>query len=132
MDDDNISLHAIGEGLYKYDFILCQETEFYPSAKIDVSGEYKQGAWIDNGYNRIRITKTEELKHDANGEHKMFFWLNSYPSLVSQMSSFTVGPYTKQASVASVGMQGTNKLKIVDWRKRTWFRKTRLPSSITN
>ena len=115
LDDDNISLHAIGEGLSKYDFILCQETEHNPFAKIDVSGEYKQGAWIDNGYNRIRITKTEEFKQDASGEHKMFFWLNSYTSLVSQMSSFSVGPYTKQASVASVGMQGTNKLKIVDF-----------------
>jgi capsular exopolysaccharide synthesis family protein len=115
LDEDNISLHAIGEGLRKYDFILCQETEYDPFAKIDVSGEYKQGAWIDNGYNRIRITKTEEINLDASGDHKMFFWLNSYSSLVSQMRSFSVSPITKQASVASVAMTGTNKMKIVDF-----------------
>ena len=107
LDDNNISLHAIGEGLRKYDYILCQESEYDPFAKIDISGDYKFGAWIDNGYNRIRITKTEEFKQDASGDHKMYFWLNSYPSLVSQMSSFSVGPLTKQASVASVSMQGT-------------------------
>ena len=115
LDEDNISLHAVGEGLSKYDFILCQETENDPSAKIDVSGEYKQGAWIDNGYNRIRITKTEEFNPNASGDHKMFFWLNSYASLVRQMSSFSVGSLTKQASVASVAMTGTNKMKIVDF-----------------
>ena len=115
LDEDNISLHAVGEGLSKYDFILCQQVEYEPNTKIDVSGEYKQGAWIDNGYNRIRITKMEGFKQDASGDHKMFFWLNSYTSLVGQMSSFSVGPLTKQASVASVNMKGTNRLKIVDF-----------------
>ena len=115
LDNDNISLHAIGEGLSKYDFILCQLTESDPFAKIDVSGEYKLGAWIDNGYNRIRITKTEEFGQGTIEDHKMFFWLNSYASLVAQMRNFTVTPLTKQASVVSVGMQGTNKLKIVDF-----------------
>ena len=115
LDEDNLSLHAVGEGFSKYDYILCQQTESDPYAKIDISGEYKQGAWIDNGYNRIRITKTEEFNPNASSEHKMFFWLNSYSSLVGQMSSFSVRPLTKQASVASVGMQGANKLKIVDF-----------------
>ena len=115
LDNDNISLHAIGEGLNKYDYILCQLTESNSSAKIDVSGEYKQGEWIDNGYNRIRITKSEEFNLNTGGDHKMFFWLNSYSSLVGQMSGFSVGPFTKQASVASVVMKGTNKLKIVDF-----------------
>jgi capsular exopolysaccharide synthesis family protein len=115
LDNDDISLHAIGQGLNKYDFILCQQTEYDPNAKIDVSGEYKQGEWIDNGYNRIRITKTEQFNPNAVGDQKMFFWLNSYSSLVGQMSSFSVGPLTKQASVASVSMKGTNKLKIVDF-----------------
>ena len=115
LDNDNISLHATGEGLFKYDFILCQQVEYEPNIKIDVNGEYKQGAWIDNGYNRIRITRKAEFNHDAGNDHKMFFWLNSYSSLVGQMSSFSVGPLTKQASVASVSMKGTNRLKIVDF-----------------
>ena len=115
LDNDNIRLHAIGEGLSKYDYILCQESERDPFAKIDISGDYKLGAWIDNGYNRIRITKSEEFKQEASGDQKMYFWLNSYPSLVAQMGSFSVGPLTKQASVASVSMQCTNKQKIVDF-----------------
>ena len=77
LDNDNISLHATSEGLYKYDFILCQQTMYDPDAKIDVRGEYKQGEWIDNGYNRIRITKKTEYNQDAGNDHKMFFRLNS-------------------------------------------------------
>ena len=57
--EGSIRLHVIGEGYTKYDFILNQETEKYPFAKIDTIGTYQQGEWIDNGYNKIRITMTE-------------------------------------------------------------------------
>ena len=60
-DNGNIQLHAIGEGLYKYDYILCRSVESDPFAKIDTIGEYKPGEWIDNGYNRIRITQIENF-----------------------------------------------------------------------
>ena len=76
LDNDNIRLHAIGEGLSKYDYILCQESERDPFAKIDISGDYKLGAWIDNGYNRIRITKSEEFKQEASGDQRKS-WISS-------------------------------------------------------
>ena len=57
--EGNIKLHTIGEGITKYDYILCEETEKNLSAKIDTVGYYQQGEWIDNGYNKIRITKTD-------------------------------------------------------------------------
>ncbi len=115
LDNGNISLHATGESLSKYDYILCQTTESNPKVDIDISGEYKQGEWIDNGYNRIRITKTDLYDPETIGSRKMFFWLNSYPALVKQMSSFTVSAISKQASVASIVMNGTDRLKIVEF-----------------
>ena len=114
-DDDKIQLHAIGEGLTKYDFILCQQTESHPYDKIDIGGEYQQGEWIDNGYNKIRITKTDRFDSKNISGRKFFFCLNSYPTLVRKMSSFSVSPITKQASVASVVMKGTDRTKIVEF-----------------
>ena len=115
IDENSFSLHAVGKGLNKYDYILCQPAENDPFAVIDISGEYKEGEWIDNGYNRIRITKTELFDFDKVGEQTMYFWLNSYSSLVAQMSQYSVSAISKQASVASVQMSGTNKLKIVEF-----------------
>ena len=46
---------------------------------------------------------------------KLSFWLNSYPSLVRQMSGFSVSNISKQASVASIVMHGTDRQKIVDF-----------------
>ena len=55
LDDGDIRLHTVGEGLTKYDFILCQQTEYDPLATVDTIGIYKEGEWIDNGL--IRSTK---------------------------------------------------------------------------
>ena len=115
LDNGNFRLTATSEGLSKYDYILCQQTESDPFAKIEITGEYKQGEWIDNGYNRLRITTTEQFNAENVGNRKMYFWLNSYPSLVKQMSTFTVSAISKQASVASIVMNGTDKRKIVEF-----------------
>ena len=104
-----IKLHVMGEGYTKYDYILFQEAEKNPFVKIDTIGTYQQGEWIDNGYNKIRITMTELFEPKNIQGRKFCFWLNSYPSLVRAMSRFSVSPITKQASVASVVMSGTNK-----------------------
>ena len=115
LENGHIRLHAVGEGLNMYDYILCQMTENNPFAQIDISGEYQEGDWIDNGYNRIRITKTELFRPESDVNRKLYFWLNSYSSLVRQSSSFSVSPLTKQASVVSVSMKGSNRLKIVEF-----------------
>ena len=115
LENGHIWLHAVGEGLNMYDYILCQMTENNPFAQIDISGEYQEGDWIDNGYNRIRITKTELFRPEFDVNRKLYFWLNSYSSLVRQSSSFSVSPLTKQASVVSVSMKGSNRLKIVEF-----------------
>jgi capsular exopolysaccharide synthesis family protein len=114
-DEGNIKLQAKGEGLYKYDFILCEQTEGDPFATIDISGDYQQGEWIDNGYNKIRITKTEQFDPENINGRKFYFWINSYPTLVKKMNKFSVNPTTKQSSVVSVVKNGTNKLKIVEF-----------------
>ena len=83
--EGNIRLHTIGEGLTKFDYILCEETDKISSIKIDTVGYYQQGEWIDNGYNKIRITKTEQFNPENIEGRKFYFWLNSYPSLVMSL-----------------------------------------------
>ncbi len=113
LNNGNIALQAVGEKIQKYDFILCQWAGLIDN--VNYSGEFKQGEWIDNGFNRIRITKTNESGPENMGNTKMYFWLNSYPSLVKQMRGFSVSSTTKQSSVASIVMSGANKQKIVEF-----------------
>ena len=111
LEDGSFSLHAEGVGLSKYDYILCQQSMSDPGAQIDFTGEFKEGEWIDNGYNRIRITKTDLYDPETIGNRKMFFWLNSYPALVKQMSSFTVSQPHQQA--------GLGGLRCDEWHRQT-------------
>jgi len=82
--------------------------------RVNFEGEYNQGEWIDNGYNRIRITLNERYNPE-NQFLRFSFWLNSYPSLVKQMQGFSVNNISKLASLASIVVNGTNKLKIVEF-----------------
>ena len=114
-DNDSFTLTANSESRRTFDFLLGNEETFRPE-KIAFSGEYKQGEWIDNGYNRMRIVLNEGYNHSNILKDKnMSFWLNSYPSLVRQMNGFTAGPSSKSSSVVSVSMSGANKQKIVDF-----------------
>jgi capsular exopolysaccharide synthesis family protein len=114
LGNESITLHGTSEYLTRYDYILSEATESH-AAKIDVTNECKQGEWIDNGYNRMRIVLNDNYKPEVDNTRNLSFWFNSYPSLVKGMSSFTVSPTSKQSSVVSVVMNGTNKQKIVDF-----------------
>lgn len=114
LDENQISLKAKSDYQKTYDFILCQPIENH-LMKIETTGEYTQGEWIDNGYNRIRIVFNDGFGYNEVKDHKMMFQINDYPSLVRQMSSFSVNPLNKQSSIASVVTTGTNRLKIVEF-----------------
>ena len=119
-ENGDFNLHAESEGCSKYDFLLCQFAEKDMVAdsmntKIDFTGKFKQGEWIDNGLNRIRITLNENIEPKDLAARKMSFVLNSYPTLIYQMSSFSASPISKMSSVVAVTMKGTNKNKIVDF-----------------
>ena len=108
------SLHGTSEFLTKYDYVLCQTLQSVPQ-KVDVVTECKQGEWIDNGYNRFRIVLNESYDAEKDNSRKMFFRLNSYPSLVKQLSSYTVSATSKQSSVVNLVMTGSNPGKIVEF-----------------
>lgn len=108
------SLHGTSEFLTKYDYVLCQTLQSVPQ-KIDVVTECKQGEWIDNGYNRFRIVLNESYNPEKDNSRKLYFRLNSYPSLVRQLSSYTVSATSKQSSVVSIVMNGSNPSKIVEF-----------------
>ena len=114
LDDGKIALKASSEFHSVYDFVLCQTQLSCPEI-IEFEGSYNEGDWIDNGYNRIRIVRNERFNPDDKSNVKMSFWLNSYASLVKQMRSFSVAATSKQSSIASIVMNGTNKQKIVEF-----------------
>ena len=111
---ETMSLHGVSDFLTKYDFVLCQSLGSFPQ-KVDVVTECKQGEWVENGYNRIRIVLNENYKPETDNSRKLFFKLNSYPSLVQQMSKFSVNTTSKESSVASIVTSGSNPKKIVDF-----------------
>lgn len=114
LDNGKIALKASSEFHSVYDFVLCQTQLSCPEI-IEFEGLYNEGNWIDNGYNRIRIVRNERFNPDDKSNVKMSFWLNSYASLVKQMRSFSVAATSKQSSIASIVMNGTNKQKIVEF-----------------
>ena len=111
---ETMSLHGTSDYLSRYDFVLCQTLESFVQ-KVDVVTECKQGEWVENGYNRIRIVLNENYRPETDNSRKLFFRLNSYPSLVQQMSKFSVNTTSKESSVASIVTSGSNPKKIVDF-----------------
>ena len=114
LGDGRISLHGTSESLVRYDYILSQVVES-TLVPVDVTSECKQGEWMDNGYNKIRIVFNERYNPETDNSRKMSFKLSSYAALVSQMRNFTVSATTKQSSVASIVVNGTNAQKIVEF-----------------
>ena len=114
IDTSTFVLTANSEFLNTYDFLLGQNVKNIQQ-KIAIESKHKQGDWIDNGYNRIRIVLNEGITINQLKDKNLTFWLNSYPSLVRQMSNFTAAPNSKSSSVVAVTMSGPNKQKIVDF-----------------
>lgn len=114
IDTSSFVLTANGEFLKTYDFLLGQDVKSIPM-KIAFESKHRQGEWIDNGYNRIRIVLNEGTTLSQVKDRNLSFWLNSYPSLVRQMSSYTAGPNSKSSSVVAITMNGPNKQKIIDF-----------------
>jgi capsular exopolysaccharide synthesis family protein len=111
---ETMSLHGTSDFLAKYDYVLCRSL---PSVlgKIEIDTKCKQGEWVDNGYNRFRIVLNENYNAETDNSRKLSFKLNSYPSLVSQLSNYTVTTTSKQSSVASIVITGNNPNKIVEY-----------------
>ena len=112
--DGKIILHGTSDNLIKYDYILGQMVESTPT-KIDITSECKQGEWLDNGYNRIRIVFNDKYKAEIDNSRKMYFRLNSYSSLVREMMRYSVNTTSKQSSVVAIVMSGNNPRKIVEF-----------------
>ena len=113
--EDKITLHASSESLNRYDYILSQSVESGVGLTIDVTTECVYGEMVDNGYNRFRIVLNDNCKPEIDNNRKLSFWLNSYASLVKQMSAYSVSPTTKMSSVLSVTSSGYNAKKIIDF-----------------
>ena len=113
--EDKVTLHASAEGVYLYDYVLSQYVQKQSRFKIDITTECVYGEMVDNGYNRFRIVLNDNCRPDIDNTRNLSFWLNSYASLVSQMSSYSVTTTTKQSSVISVTSSGYNAQKIIDF-----------------
>ena len=115
ISEDKMVIHGKSEGLNMYDYNSSQSVYMDPEKKIDVTTECRLGEMVDNGYNRFSIVLNDNYNPEADNNRNFSFWLNSYSSLVRQMSSFSVNAISKQASIVSVVANGYNKRKIVDF-----------------
>jgi capsular exopolysaccharide synthesis family protein len=113
--ENKITLHASSQSLNRYDYILSQTVESGVGLSIDVTTECVYGEMVDNGYNRFRIVLNDNCRPEVDNNRKLSFWLNSYSSLVKQMSAYSVSPTTKMSSVLSVTASGYNAKKIIDF-----------------
>ena len=115
ISEGKMMLHGTAKGLNVYDYALNQAVYSDPEKEIDVNTECQLGEMMDNGYNRFRIVMSDNYDSVKDSKRKISFWLNSYSSLVKQMSGFTASAISKQASIVSIVAQGHNKQKIVDF-----------------
>lgn len=114
IDTINFVLTAKSDWLRTYDFLIGEE-EVVCQKEVNIKEEHKQGEWIDNGYNRMRIVLNERADASVINNRNLSFWINSYPSLVRQMRGFTAAASSKSSSVVAVTMRGANRQKIVDF-----------------
>jgi capsular exopolysaccharide synthesis family protein len=114
LDDQHFTLSVNSKGCSWYDFILNQRVRD-SIGEITYSHQFKQGEWFETGFNHMRIVLKEKYSAENLSNRNLCFWLNSYPSLIKQMKTFSVSSINKQASVVNVTSTGTNKEKIVDF-----------------
>lgn len=115
LGEGRMVLHGTSKGLNVYDYVLSQSVSSNPEKEIDVTTECKLGEMVDNGYNRFRIVMNDNYNPEVDNSRNLSFWLNSYSSLVRQMSAFSASPTSKQSSIISIVAHGYNKRKIVDF-----------------
>ena len=111
---DVIKLHAEAKSHSEYDY---ENEQFIVSGvleEVNINGEYKIGEWIDTGYNRFIIRKNSNYNTEIHDNRLFGFNFNDYLSLTKSMS-FTAAAISKQASVITLTMTGSNTRKIVDF-----------------
>lgn len=115
ISDSKMIIHGTAKSLNVYDYTLSQSVYSDSKKEIDVTTECKLGEMVDNGYNRFSIVMKDNYDPEIFNNRKISFWLNSYSSLVRQMSAFSASAISKQASIVSVVAKGHNQQKIVDF-----------------
>ena len=112
-EGDKIKLHAEAKSHREYDY---ENEQFIANTKEDIliDGEYTVGEWIDTGYNRFIIRKNSHYNSESHDNRQFSFHFNDYLSLTNSMN-FTAANISKQASVISLTMTGSNKTKIVEF-----------------
>ena len=116
-DDDHFTLTAKTDKdarISFYDFVLDQWMGD-SVGEINYSHQFKQGEWLETGYNHLRIVLKDKYNAEKLAGQNLTFYLNSYPSLIRQMKTYSVSATNKQSSVVVVSMSGANKQKIVDF-----------------
>ncbi|MBQ6772137.1 MAG: polysaccharide biosynthesis tyrosine autokinase [Bacteroidales bacterium] len=116
-DDEHFTLSAKtdkGTIVSFYDFILEQRLSD-TMCEINYSQQFRQGEWFETGFNHLRIVLKDKYEAGQLAGRNLSFYLNSYPSLVKQMKTFSASPTNKQSSVVLISMSGANRKKIVDF-----------------
>ena len=114
INGETISLKAKSDFHSQYDYSTEQFLIKRPE-KIDISGEYKFGEWIDTGYNRFLIEKKTNYNPLIHDGQKMSFCFFDYLTITNLMRNFAVSTVSKQSSIVSISMIGQNRQKMVEF-----------------
>ena len=114
INGETISLKAKSSFHSQYDYSTEQFILKRPE-EINISGEYSFDEWIDTGFNRFIITKKANYKPHVNDGQKMSFFFSDYLTLTNTMRNFSVSSASKQSSIVSIGMNGQNRQKMVEF-----------------
>ena len=114
IEGETIYLKAKSNYHSQYDYSTEQFILRRPE-KIEISGEYKFGEWIDTGYNRFSIEKKSNYKPHVHDGQKMSFCFYDYLTMTNRMRGFAASTVSKQSSIVSISMIGQNRQKMVEF-----------------
>lgn len=97
-----------------YNFKTSETLEI-KKEKIEFSGNFNLGEWIDNKYNRFRILLNENYSTAETADQKYFFVINNYASALEPFREFQIDKINREASIISISLRGNNERKLADF-----------------
>ncbi|MBU2466964.1 MAG: hypothetical protein KJ615_11515, partial [Bacteroidetes bacterium] len=116
-DDGTYSLATEGENISQYDYTKGKPLDG-AKEKINWSGKFSFGEWVDNEHNRFRIVLNDKYDPEVHNKANLSFTLNDYQSLLRTLRGFTIEPINREASILEISLKGNIKEKSADFLNR--------------
>ncbi|MDN5349505.1 MAG: tyrosine-protein kinase Etk/Wzc, partial [Bacteroidales bacterium] len=116
-DNGTYTLAAEGENISQYDYKTGKPLAG-AKEKVNWSGSFSFGEWVDNEHNRFRIVLNEKYDPEVHNTTNLSFTLNDYQSLLRTLRGFTIEPINREASILEISLKGNIKEKSADFLNR--------------